>query len=74
MVEKGAIISKQQHSDEFLHCFRACEKTPKVEHTAVWSETGVDAVWQILCCVPEHDAEEQCGGQNAPLLDVVGDA
>ena len=48
--------------------FRACEETPKVEETAVCSETDVDAVWQVLFCLTEHDAEEdgeQRGGQNA---------
>ena len=49
---------------------------PKVEETAVCWETDVDAVWQLLFCLTEHDAEEdgeQCGGQNASLLDAVGD-
>ena len=49
---------------------------PKVEETAVCSETDVDAVWQVLFCVMEHNAEEdgeQCVGQNASLLDTVGD-
>ena len=27
--------------------FRACEETPKVEETAVCSETDIDAVWQV---------------------------
>ena len=56
--------------------FRACEKTPKVEETAVCSETDVDAVWQVFFCLTDHDAEEdgeQCGGQKASLLDAVGD-
>ena len=56
MGEKGAIVSKQQVSDEFLDGFRA--------------------VWQIVFCLTEHDAEEdgeQCEGQNASLLDAVGD-
>ena len=76
MVEKGAVVSKQQLSDEFLDGFRACEGTPKVEQTAVCSETDADAVWQVLFCLTEHDAEEdgeQCGGQDASLLDAVGD-
>ena len=76
MGEKGAVVSKQQLSDEFLEGFRACEKTPKVEETAVCSETDVDAVWQVVFCLTEHDAEEdgeQYGGQNASLLDAVGD-
>ena len=36
----------------------------------------VDAVWQVLFCLTEHDAEEdgeQFWGQNASLLDPVGD-
>ena len=48
----------QQLSDEFLDGLRACEKTPEVEETAVCSETDVDAVWQVLFCLTEHDAEE----------------
>ena len=76
MGEKGAVVSEQQLSDEFFDGFRACEETPKVEDTAVCSETDVDAVWQVLFCLTEHDAEEdgeQYGGQDASLLDVVGD-
>ena len=36
----------------------------------------VDAFWQVLFYLAEHDAEEdgeQCGGQNTSLLDAVGD-
>ena len=76
MGEKGAVISKQQLSDEFLGGIRACKEMLKVEEIAVCSETDVDAVWQVLFCPTEHDAEEdgeQCGGQNASLLDAVGD-
>ena len=76
MGEKGAVVGKQQLSDEFLDGFRACEETLKVEETAVCSETDVDALWQVLFCLTEHGAEEdgeQCGGQNASLLDAVGD-
>ena len=76
MGEKCAVISKQQLSDEFLDGFRACEETPNVEETAVCSETNEDAVWQVLLCLTEHEAEEdreQCGGQSASLLDVFGD-
>ena len=43
MSEKGAVVSKEQLSDEFLGGFRACEETPKVEETTVCSETDVDA-------------------------------
>ena len=53
-----------------------CEETLKVEETAVCLETDVDAVWQVHFCLTEHDGEEygeQCGGQNASLLDAVGD-
>ena len=76
MREKGAVVSKRQLSNEFLDGFRPCEVTPKVEETAVCSETDVDTIWQVLCCLTEHDAEEdgeQCWGQNASLLDAVGD-
>ena len=76
MGEKGAVVSKQQLRDEFLDGFRACEETQKVEETAVCLETDVDAVLQVLFCLTEHDAEEdgeQCGGQDASLLDAVGE-
>ena len=46
--KKGAVVSKQQLGDEFLNGFRACKKTPKVDHTTVCSETGVDAVCRVL--------------------------
>ena len=42
-------------------------ETPKLEETAVCSETDVDDVWQVLFCLTEHDAEEdgeQYGGQD----------
>ena len=74
MGKKGAVVSKQQLSDEFLDGFRACEETPTVEKTAVCSETDVDAVWQVVFCLTVHDAEydgRQCGGQNASLLNAV---
>ena len=67
MGKKGAVVSKQQLSDEFPNGFRACEETPKVEETAVCLETDVDDVWQVLFCLTEHDAEEdgeQYGGQD----------
>ena len=55
--EKGAVVSKQQLSDEFLDGFHACEETPNVEETAVCSETDVDAVCQVVFCLKEHNAE-----------------
>ena len=58
MGEKGAVVSKQQLSDEFLDGFRAYEETPTVAQPAVSSETDLDAVWQVLFCLTEHDAEE----------------
>ena len=76
MGEKGAVVSKQQPTDEFRNGFRACEETPKVEETAVCSEMDVDAVCQVLFCLTKHYAEEngeQCEGQNASLLDALGD-
>ena len=76
MGEKGTLISKQQLFDEFLNGFCAREEMPKVKETAVCSETDVDAVWQILFCLMEHDAVEdgeQYGGQNACLLGAIGD-
>ena len=33
-------------------------------------------MWQVVICLKDHDTEEdeeQCGGQNASLLDAVGD-
>ena len=36
--------SRQQTAAQFLYCFRAFKETPKVEETAVCSETDVDAV------------------------------
>ena len=58
MGEKGTVIGKQQLSEKFLDSFCVCEETPKVEKTAVCLETDVDAVWQVLFCLTEHDAEE----------------
>ena len=49
---------------------------PKVEETAVCLEADVDSIWRVLFRLKKHDAEEdgeQCGGQNASLLDAVGD-
>ena len=71
MDEKGAVISKQQLSDEFLDGFRACEEMPYVEETAISLKMDVDAVWQVLFCLTEHDAEadrEQCVGRTHPCL------
>ena len=76
MGKKDAVISKQQLSDEFLDGFCKPEETPKVEETAVCSQTDVDAIWQVLFCLTKHGAEEdgeQCGGQDASKLDAVGD-
>ena len=58
MGEKGAIVSKQKLCNEFLDGFRAYEETPKAEETVVCSETDVDAIWQVLFCLTEHDAGE----------------
>ena len=74
VAEKGAVVSKQQHSDEFLDGFHACEETPEVGETAVCSDTDADAVLQVLFCLIEHDAEEdgeQFGGQDASMFDAV---
>ena len=60
--------SSSNSSSEFLDGFHACDEMPKVEETAICSETGVDATWQVLFCLMEHDAEEdgaQCGGWDA---------
>ena len=58
MGEKGTVVSKQQLSDEFLNGFHACKETWKVEQTAVCSEMDVDAIWQVLFCFMEYNAEE----------------
>ena len=45
----------------------------KVEHCHLF---GVDSICQVLFCVTERDAEEdgeQCGSQDAPLFEAVGD-
>ena len=76
MSKKGAFISKQQLSDEFLNGFLVCKETSKVEHAAFCSEADVDAIWQVLFCLTEHDAKEdgeQCWGQVTPLLNSVRD-
>ena len=76
VAENGTVISKQQLSDEFLDGFRVCEETLEVEETSICSETDVDAIWQVQFCLTNHDAKEygeQCGGQDASLLDIVGD-
>ena len=65
MGEKGAVVSKQQLGDEVLDGFHAGEETPKVKETAVCLEMDVDAVWLVLFCLMERDAEEdgeQFGG------------
>ena len=37
--------------NEFLNGFHVCEKMPKVEQTAICSETDADAIWQgVFCC------------------------
>ena len=51
MGKKGAVISKQQLSDEYLDGFHVCEEMPEVEETAVCLETDVDAIWQLLVCL-----------------------
>ena len=53
-----------------------CEDTPKVEETAVCSETDVDANWQVFFCFTDYHIEEdgeQDAGQDTPLLDTFGD-
>ena len=71
MGEKGAVVSKQQLSDELIDGFRACEKTPEVEETAVCSETDVDAVWQVLFCLKNmmlKKVENNVGSRTHPCL------
>ena len=65
---------KQQFSDEFLHGFRACEETPKVEETAVCSDTDVDAVWQVLFCpLRSMMLKKMENNVGARALDAAGD-
>ena len=52
MGEKGAAVSKQQLSDEFLYGFCACEEMLKVEETVVCLETAVNVISQVLFCLP----------------------
>ena len=42
MGERGAVVSEQQLSNEFI------KGLPKVDPTVVCSETDVDAIWQVL--------------------------
>ena len=58
MGEKVAVISKHQFTDEFLNNDVCVCKMSKVEHTAVCLETDVDAIWQVLFCLTEYNAEE----------------
>ena len=77
MGEKSG-VGKRQLSDVFFNGFRACKETLEVEETAVCSDTDVDAVWQssfalrsIMLKKMENDVGG--GGQEASLLDTVGD-
>ena len=54
MGEMGAVVSKQQLSEEFLDGFRACEETPKVEETTLCSET--DVLCRLACPLLPHGA------------------
>ena len=69
MGKKGEVISKKQLTDEFLNGFHVCEEMLMVEKNATCSEMDVAAIWQVLFCLTQHDAEEgeQCGGQDASL-------
>ena len=52
------------------------KKTLIVERTTVCWATNVGAVWQVLFCFKEHEAEadgEQGRGLDAPLLDATED-
>ena len=71
MGEKSAVVSKQRLSDEVLDGFRACEETPKVEETAICSETDVDAVWRVVFCLTEmmlKKMENNAGARTHPCL------
>ena len=74
--ESGTVIIKQQLCNEYLNGLCVFEETPQVEQAAVCSETDVDTIRQVLFCLTEHDAQEdgeEGGGQDASLLDAVGD-
>ena len=78
MCEKGAVVSKQQVSDEFLDGFRACKETPKVEETAVCSEKNRMKMPSGRSFFASRNMmlkkmENNVGGQNASLLDAAGD-
>ena len=71
MKARRVVVSKQQLGDEFLNGCHACKVTLKVEHTAIYSATDVDVIWQDLFCLTEHDAEEdggQCGGPDTSFM------
>ena len=68
MGEKGAVVSKQQLSDEFLDGFCAKEETSKLEETVICSKTDVDAVWQVLFCLILMNMENNVGARTHPCL------
>ena len=51
--------------------FCACEETLKVEETAIYLKRDVNAMWQVLFCLTQHDAEgdgEQYRGRTHTCL------
>ena len=73
---KKEVVCKQQLSDGFLNGSCVREEMPNVQEIAVCSKMDVDAIWQVLFCLTEHDAKEdgeQCWGQVTPLLNSVRD-
>ena len=75
MGEERTIISEQQFCDELLYGFGVGEQPPKVEKTAVWVETDIDSVLDLLFCFPQHHAEEEReegGCKHTALLYTVG--
>ena len=73
---KKEVVCKQQLSDGFLNGSCVREEMPNVQEIAVCSKMDVDAIWQVLFCLMKYDAEEngeQCGGQNASLLNAIED-
>ena len=76
MGEKGAVVSKQQLSDEFLGGFRACEKRRRLKRlpsVRKWMQMPSGRSSFASRSMMLKEMENNVGGQNASLLDAVGD-
>ena len=67
MGERGAVVSKQQFSDEFLNGYRANEEIPQVEQTAVCSETDVEASRSMMLKKMENNVGARTHACLTPL-------